>query len=571
MQRHNGNIGPTHTFGRAHKDSYGGETMATFMDSRVRQGRTCVAGRMARTQECAESVAFGAAGTALHEAVLVATETRLRACLQALPAGVLESARDASGRTCVQSAAWNGKALALRAIAAHALAAQPSLFFAPWRGADGGAVRAEVAPRSGLEVPAPRCGLTLEFDEAPPLLLAAARGHADCVRVLHELGGSLLLKDARGRLAAHYAAAAGSVACLQLLHELGLGTRSGVAGVVSQLIQRDGAEETPAHHAARYGQPEALRCLKHLAQAQLGAKGEGGATPAHRAAAAGHVQCLHVLHQEGALLNVGDHSGMLAAHWAARAGHAAVLRALYELGCADSLRSRDRDGLTAAHWAARSGQAGCLRTLHELLSGSGRQVFGMPDTQGRTAAAHAASEGPSSRRPPGRIASCHARQMLVICSPLCGHSGTVELTLPSQKSARSGRFRRFLITKICCFLWHVGTAAPRSLNALRIPTARILAAREVESRKTTPPGARTWLKSKSRSDVRRRARGLRRVVARAREPLSGHVPPRARRCRRHERRGLGLLLRAGRAARAVGGARTPLGRLASPQQREAEL
>ena len=31
----------------------------------------------------------------------------------------------------------------------------------------------------------------------------------------------------------------------------------------------------------------------------------------------------------------------------------------------------------------------------------------------------------------------------------------MELTLPSQNSATYRRFRRFLITKICCFLWHV--------------------------------------------------------------------------------------------------------------------
>ena len=48
------------------------------------------------------------------------------------------------------------------------------------------------------------------------------------------------------------------------------------------------------------------------------------------------------------------------------------------------------------------------------------------------------------------------------CSPLSGYSGTVELTLPSQKSASGRRFRRVLITKICCFLWHVGRSFKRS-------------------------------------------------------------------------------------------------------------
>ena len=49
----------------------------------------------------------------------------------------------------------------------------------------------------------------------------------------------------------------------------------------------------------------------------------------------------------------------------------------------------------------------------------------------------------------------HARRIMVICSPLSDYSGIVELTLPSKKSARSGRFCRFMFTKICCFLWHV--------------------------------------------------------------------------------------------------------------------
>ena len=42
--------------------------------------------------------------------------------------------------------------------------------------------------------------------------------------------------------------------------------------------------------------------------------------------------------------------------------------------------------------------------------------------------------------------------MIVICSPLSDYSGTVELTLPSLKSAQSGRVRRILIAKNCCVL-----------------------------------------------------------------------------------------------------------------------
>ena len=41
----------------------------------------------------------------------------------------------------------------------------------------------------------------------------------------------------------------------------------------------------------------------------------------------------------------------------------------------------------------------------------------------------------------------------LICSLLIGNSGTLELTRPGQKSARLRRLRRFLSTKICCFLW----------------------------------------------------------------------------------------------------------------------
>ena len=37
---------------------------------------------------------------------------------------------------------------------------------------------------------------------------------------------------------------------------------------------------------------------------------------------------------------------------------------------------------------------------------------------------------------PPPIAFTDARRMMVICSPLIGNSGTVELTLPSQKSAQ---------------------------------------------------------------------------------------------------------------------------------------
>ena len=44
---------------------------------------------------------------------------------------------------------------------------------------------------------------------------------------------------------------------------------------------------------------------------------------------------------------------------------------------------------------------------------------------------------------------------MALLTTLSGYAGTVELTLPSQNSAPWGRFRRLLITKICCFLWHV--------------------------------------------------------------------------------------------------------------------
>ena len=61
----------------------------------------------------------------------------------------------------------------------------------------------------------------------------------------------------------------------------------------------------------------------------------------------------------------------------------------------------------------------------------------------------------------------HARRIMVICSPLSGYSGTVELTLPSQKSARSGRFRDSLLPKfaVFCGTWDVQRGARKqSLN-----------------------------------------------------------------------------------------------------------
>ena len=41
----------------------------------------------------------------------------------------------------------------------------------------------------------------------------------------------------------------------------------------------------------------------------------------------------------------------------------------------------------------------------------------------------------------------------------------MELTLPSHKSASGRRFRRFLITKICRFLWHVVNAPTQTMPA----------------------------------------------------------------------------------------------------------
>ncbi|KAJ1462268.1 ankyrin repeat-containing domain protein [Pelagophyceae sp. CCMP2097] len=124
---------------------------------------------------------------------------------------------------------------------------------------------------------------------SPPLHLAAARGHADCVRVLLERGAN--------------------------------------AGAVDH-GRRGGRHAT--HVAIIFGYSNVLALLLD-AGASLEAVDAAGATLVGTAAALGSGACVEELLKRGADSRArSGHSGELALHGAARGGHAAVLRTLVE-------------------------------------------------------------------------------------------------------------------------------------------------------------------------------------------------------------------------------------------------
>ena len=90
--------------------------------------------------------------------------------------------------------------------------------------------------------------------------------------------------------------------------------------------------------------------------ASAAARDPAGATPAHWAAAAGHVPALSALLARRADADTRDHGGTTPAHWLAGEGHVHALRRL--AAARADLAAADAEGLTPAHAAARFGDQG---------------------------------------------------------------------------------------------------------------------------------------------------------------------------------------------------------------------
>jgi E3 ubiquitin-protein ligase HACE1 len=295
--------------------------------------------------------------TPAHNAAKNGREGCLRV-LHELGAGASLSANNAAKQTPAHLAAQHGCERCLRVLhelgAGASLAAEdedndtPALYAA--KSGQEGCLRVLHELGAGASLSAE------DANEQTPAHWAASNGHEGCLRVLHELGaGATLSAGNEGkRTPAHSAAKWGHGGCLRVLHELGAG---------ASLFAEDLGKDTPAHRAANHGQEGCLRVLHELgAGASLSAENAHKRTPAHYAAQHGHEGCLRLLHEclsptidpvlkslsqfrsttisaaineLKAMVTLATHSDdadQTPAHEAAAAGHVGCVRFLSEIG-----------------------------------------------------------------------------------------------------------------------------------------------------------------------------------------------------------------------------------------------
>ena len=132
-------------------------------------------------------------------------------------------------------------------------------------------------------------------------------------------------------------------------------------------IDRRQGLATAAWHAASAGHVECLSILADAgADLDIGTDDKWGATPLISAADAGEVEVVRVLARRGAALDAQISSGHTAAHSAAMWGHVDVLHVLSAAGASLTIRS-DR-GSTPLSAATKNGRGPAHRTLVALIS-----------------------------------------------------------------------------------------------------------------------------------------------------------------------------------------------------------
>ena len=189
--------------------------------------------------------------------------------------------------------------------------------------------------------------LGLPIDQyGPPLLLAAAHGHAQVVRLLLEAGASIEWQHPEDgdRTALHYAAFEGRFEAVRVLLEFG-----------ADKDAQDANGLSPLHFAARHDYSDIVHLLLEFGALKGAADGDG-LTPLHWAALQGYVHVARVLLDSGAQPENMDIAGRRPLHLAASGGHLETVRLLLDYGAekeaADIFdRTPSQHASDKAHWA----------------------------------------------------------------------------------------------------------------------------------------------------------------------------------------------------------------------------
>ncbi|NXG35471.1 RAI14 protein, partial [Dromaius novaehollandiae] len=183
------------------------------------------------------------------------------------------------------------------------------------------------------------------------LLQAVENGDPEKVAsLLGKKGANATKQDSEGKTAFHLAAAKGHAECLRIMVTHG-------ADVTAQ----DGAGHSALHLAAKNSHPD---CIKRLLQCKCPADStdNSGKTALHYAAACGCLQVVQLLCEHKCPVNVKDLDGNIPLLLAVQNGHTEVCKYLVDHGA--DVNTRDKNGRTALMVAC---EAGSLNIVEALL------------------------------------------------------------------------------------------------------------------------------------------------------------------------------------------------------------
>lgn len=185
-------------------------------------------------------------------------------------------------------------------------------------------------------------------DGITPLILAAAQGHEEVVKILLQKNAPINARSKKYGIPLHAAAARGHVEVVQLLLEKH-----------ARISVIDHIGNTALHHAARNGHN---KVVMHLLQkgAKVNAQTTDGATAFDIAAWEGHVDIMQLLLEEHRA-SIANQTKKAALYKAVANGRVAAVKFLLENGV--SINTRNEYDLTALHCAASEGRLEMVKFL----------------------------------------------------------------------------------------------------------------------------------------------------------------------------------------------------------------
>ncbi|XP_065454915.1 ankycorbin isoform X3 [Chrysemys picta bellii] len=182
------------------------------------------------------------------------------------------------------------------------------------------------------------------------LLQAVENGDPEKVAsLLGKKGASATKQDSEGKTAFHVAAAKGHAECLRIMMTHGV-----------DVTAQDGTGHTALHLAAKNSH---LDCIKRLLQSKCPADStdNSGKTALHYAASCGCLQVVQLLCEHKCPINVKDLDGNIPLVLAVQNGHAEICKHLLDHGA--DINSRDKNGRTALMLACEGGGLNIVETL----------------------------------------------------------------------------------------------------------------------------------------------------------------------------------------------------------------